>query len=252
MAVDKLVDSTQLDSDLSSVANAIRAKSGGSSQLAFPAGFVSEIQAIPSGGNVPHEVPDGYTQLKWLKSSGTQAINTGVAPTLETQLQVQGFLLEGNGQYYPMAGCTNPSCVVCAPSQFYSNTYNGFGNVSDKQINAPWASDSIPVYTINKTEVKVTVEGFTKTYSTAINATTMSGDSGTRIFLFARGQAAGDFARMSKCQMYRAKIWDNGTLVRDFVPAMRNSDEVLGMYDIVGNLFYTNAGTGVFTGGTYS
>lgn len=38
------------DSDLTSVANAIRAKSGGSSQLAFPAGFVSEIQAIPSGG----------------------------------------------------------------------------------------------------------------------------------------------------------------------------------------------------------
>lgn len=44
------VDSTQLDSDLTSVANAIRAKSGGSSQLAFPAGFVSEIGNIPSGG----------------------------------------------------------------------------------------------------------------------------------------------------------------------------------------------------------
>lgn len=38
------------DTDLTAVANAIRAKSGGSSQLAFPAGFVSEIQAIPSGG----------------------------------------------------------------------------------------------------------------------------------------------------------------------------------------------------------
>lgn len=50
MAVDKLVDSTQLNSDLTSVANAIRAKSGGSGQLAFPAGFVSEIGNIPSGG----------------------------------------------------------------------------------------------------------------------------------------------------------------------------------------------------------
>lgn len=36
--------------DLTSVANAIRAKSGGSSQLAFPEGFVSEIGNIPSGG----------------------------------------------------------------------------------------------------------------------------------------------------------------------------------------------------------
>ena len=50
MAVDKLVDSSQLNSDLTSVANAIRAKSGGSSQLAFPAGFVSEIGNIPTGG----------------------------------------------------------------------------------------------------------------------------------------------------------------------------------------------------------
>ena len=50
MSVDKLVDSTQLDADLTSVANAIRTKGGTSASLAFPAGFVSAIQAIPSGG----------------------------------------------------------------------------------------------------------------------------------------------------------------------------------------------------------
>ena len=50
MALDKLVDSSQLDSDLTSVANAIRTKGGTSAQLAFPSGFVSAISAIPSGG----------------------------------------------------------------------------------------------------------------------------------------------------------------------------------------------------------
>lgn len=49
MAVDKLVDSTQLDSDLDNIADAILAKSGGSGPLAFPAGFISEIGDIPSG-----------------------------------------------------------------------------------------------------------------------------------------------------------------------------------------------------------
>ena len=71
MAVDKLVDSSQLDSDLTSVANAIRAKSGGSSPLAFPAGFVSEIGNIPSGGGggytlediFDYEKPDGAVTL---------------------------------------------------------------------------------------------------------------------------------------------------------------------------------------------
>lgn len=50
MALDKLVDSTQLDADLTSVADAIRAKGGTSSQLAFPAEFVQAIEDIPSGG----------------------------------------------------------------------------------------------------------------------------------------------------------------------------------------------------------
>ena len=51
MAVDKLVDSTKLDADLTSVANAIRTKGGTSAQMAFPAGFVSAVNAIPTGGS---------------------------------------------------------------------------------------------------------------------------------------------------------------------------------------------------------
>ena len=50
MAVNKLVDSTQLDADLTSVANAIRTKCGTSASLAFPSGFVSAVEAIPIGG----------------------------------------------------------------------------------------------------------------------------------------------------------------------------------------------------------
>lgn len=60
MALDKLVDSTQLDSNLTSVANAIRAKSGGTGQLAFPAGFVSEIGNISGGGGV---TPTGTKEI---------------------------------------------------------------------------------------------------------------------------------------------------------------------------------------------
>ena len=52
MSVDKLVDSTQLNADLTSVANAIRTKGGTSAQLAFPNGFVSAIDAIPTGGTL--------------------------------------------------------------------------------------------------------------------------------------------------------------------------------------------------------
>lgn len=52
MALDKLVDATQLDAALTSVADAIRAKGGTSAQLAFPAGFVSAVRAIPTAVTV--------------------------------------------------------------------------------------------------------------------------------------------------------------------------------------------------------
>lgn len=47
MALDKLVDSAALDANLTSVANAIRAKGGTSGPMAFPAGFVAAVEAIP-------------------------------------------------------------------------------------------------------------------------------------------------------------------------------------------------------------
>ena len=46
MAVDKLVDSAQLDADLSLVADAIREKGGTSNELDFPSGFVSAVSNI--------------------------------------------------------------------------------------------------------------------------------------------------------------------------------------------------------------
>ena len=68
MALDKLVDSSQLDTDLTSVANAIRTKGGTSAQLAFPAGFVSAVQAIPTG-----VTPTGTKQIS---ITATTAITT--------------------------------------------------------------------------------------------------------------------------------------------------------------------------------
>ena len=94
MAIDKAVDSSQLNSDLTSVANAIRAKSGGSSQLAFPSGFVSEIQAIPSGGG-------GWT---------TDGIINGTEPSgalVSNATRLRSNLFTGN------TGITSVSLPMC-------------------------------------------------------------------------------------------------------------------------------------------
>lgn len=53
MAVDKLVDSTELDNGLTTIANAIRTKGGTSAQLSFPSGMAQAIADLPSGGITP-------------------------------------------------------------------------------------------------------------------------------------------------------------------------------------------------------
>ena len=49
-------------------------------------------------------------------------------------------------------------------------------------------------------------------------------------------------------RFYSVQI-DNGTTRRNFIHARRDSDGELGMYDLVSNTFFTNAGTGEFIAG---
>ena len=51
-------------------------------------------------------------------------------------------------------------------------------------------------------------------------------------------------------RIYSCQIYDNDVLVRDFVPAKRNSDSKVGLYDVVNNLFYTSPNNKEFTGGS--
>lgn len=61
MAYDKVIDSVGLESDLSSVANAIRNKSGTSDPLAFPEGFIFAIEALEVGAGANFRLLDGTT-----------------------------------------------------------------------------------------------------------------------------------------------------------------------------------------------
>ena len=85
MPLDKLVDSAQLDSDLEDVADAIRAKSGGSSQLSFPSGFVSEIGSIPS--------PSGYSETGTVSFHTGEALGTLTVPVSSSLLALDDFVI---------------------------------------------------------------------------------------------------------------------------------------------------------------
>lgn len=144
MAKDKAVDSTQLNTDLTSVANAIRSKGGTQAQLAFPAGFVSAIQAIPTGGggldfsnttNLSYlfrsrpELLDGADTIDW--SSVTEAdyafqnAVTTAAADATFQNKVSGVRKTGISMF---AGCSELTDVDYDENNI---TYNGGTNIFD-------------------------------------------------------------------------------------------------------------------------
>lgn len=256
MVLDKLVDSSQLDADLTSVADAIRAKGGTSAQLAFPGGFVDAIDAIPSGGGGnydPYGLPSGYTALKYLKATGTQWIKTDVVPTLDTTIQATGQRTVTSG-YGAIMGCYNPVVYIPMGGGAYGTRYYAkFGSSSEKNIDNPFPTGTAlpPTITVNKTQAVFSTEGMAdKTLE--ISATAIGTvDQNTRISLFGRYDGSSDTCSKTSGFLLRAKIWDDGTLVADFVPAKRDADDVLGMYDLVSDTFYTNAGSGTFVGGEF-
>lgn len=114
MAVDKLVDSSQLNSDLTSVANAIRTKGGTSASLAFPSGFVTAIGNISTGGSSP-------------LVSGTFTGSTsekGSAKSITIPYSGSGYPIYG--VIYPSGGAWKPSGTLTTLVQRYAIIWAAF------------------------------------------------------------------------------------------------------------------------------
>ena len=65
------------------------------------------------------------------------------------------------------------------------------------------------------------------------------------IYLFGRN-LNGVLDDSGKTRIYSCKLYNNNTLIRNMVPCYRILDNVIGMYDIENDVFYTNQGSGNF------
>lgn len=82
----------------------------------------------------------------------------------------------------------------------------------------------------------------------SISSSSVTEDSSIHNILFGRTTSA-TTRQLSKVRIYHFKCEEGDTAVRDMYPAL-DSNNVLGMYDVITNHFYTNDGTGTFTGGS--
>ncbi len=165
MALDKLVDSTQLDADLTSIANAIRQKTGGAGKLSFPNGFISGINLL---------LPPVYPQVDVSESFLT--ISSGGTGTLGVKLHAQPT------QNQTVSAFGNGVTVSPAALTFTENNWNTYqsvtitaGDVSDTEYHYVTLINSDPLLT----ESTVTIEVAELSYSDLVDTTIPTADMHT-------------------------------------------------------------------------
>lgn len=203
----------------------------------------------------PAILPNGYTQLEYIKCEGAQYINTGFIPTGNTRLILDFQLDRKNEQALFCGGRTAASgSDPISYTAFFGNSagtirrdYYGTSKTTTKSWNA---GDRI-VFDANKNVTTINGD------STLLSNFTLNTSSTSimPIVLFTTCYQASSNSSITLSnsnwayyKVFSCKIYDNGTLVRNFLPA-KNSSGTLGLYDTVNSKFYTNAGANTFTAG---
>ncbi len=186
------------------------------------------------------DLPDGYAQVEYIESTGTQYINTGFTPNQSTRVVID----------VDMAAATSTKGIFGCRS---SGSSNGFcvWQASGNKLLSYYGTEYVemPVtstggrFLIEKNGAETTVNGDFYT----MNAQTFTAPG--PIYLFTVQDAGSSFAYPhSAGKLYSCKIFNDGALARDYIPCI-NTDGVVGLYDVVTSTFYANAGSGAFTAG---
>lgn len=184
------------------------------------------------------QLPTEYQEVEYIESSGTQYIDTGFVVNKSDSyvLEIDG-LFPSQAQAYQ--GCNGYMQF------FVTNKYG----ISDKSSISVGNRDTVRIAYANQTAT-LTVNGSqaeSKSWASYSGANVKLGV--LRMGDVNNGWFNGDAASGT---IYGYKVWKDEVLVSDCIPCYRKSDNVAGLYDLVTNVFYTNAGSGVFAVGADS
>lgn len=175
-----------------------------------------------------------YDRVEYLQSSGTQFIDTGLTTNQNTRVRVVASYTGPYSIYGCQGGVTNFTAGGSG-GYFYYDGAQGLSKITDMRYD---------VHTFDQNKNVCYVDGsLYHTYSTA------SFTSSCNLFLFARNNGSGGIndAGGNVC-IYECQVYNNGTLVRDFVPCIDNTNTPC-LFDKITKKFYYNKGSGSFTAG---
>lgn len=228
--------------------------------IEIPDGVVVQITALD--GTVLWKragLPVAYQQVEYIQSDGNQYFDTlvnashypegiryvfrGCVTAYQTTANIYWFGALANGCRSGNIATINDTITLIV-----GGDGNGAGSLGRPSVGVDFelvlqcTSKSVAdfIATLNGTQ-----------FSPTGLATNSEMPDATIYFLTARGTSAASTANRKFCGKIYSFTMDSidGTSIRNFVPCYRKSDGVIGLYDTVGAVFYTDIGTGSFTKG---
>ena len=182
-------------------------------------------------------LPEGYVELEYIESTGTQYIDTEFKPNGNTRVLMDAQMTKAKASTFFFGARTKSTTIN------YNLLYTAGGIRSDYG-ESKVTSSAVTVtnrLNIDKNKSVCTVG------KTVINNAASAFQSSFNLYLFADNFGGGaDY--FGSLKLFSCSIYDGSTLIRNFVPCRTPVGEV-GLYDLVNSLFYANSGTGEFTGG---
>lgn len=218
---------------------------GETGSMTISATSVNDFPGITVENSYTYVPPDeeelSYQEVEYIESTGTQYIDTGYYATQNTNYEIDMKL---SSIAHNLQQCVASSQTA----SFVPKIYNWAGVLN--QLAVDLKTSRLYVYGLDETRGKIKAVGLNLYYNDKLHGTfRVNRDEGKDtlpIWLFNSPSEPNLGAAM---QLYGFKIWENETLVRDFIPVYRKSDGAIGLYDLVGKSFYANAGTGTFLKG---
>ena len=202
--------------------------------------YLSQSKYGKYGVNLPisGDLPSEYQQVEYIESTGTQYINTGYSPKSTTRFVKDVQYLSTDHEQEQ--GSTNSSYGRCFLGIANSKFSFGMGSLAfPSEIDADLLRHKQFAY----------LDSGTYGIDDTVLSTTFSfGSSTSNIYLFARNLSNVAYLHATE-RLFSATIQEGTTMIRNFIPCYRKSDGVIGMYDTVNGVFYTNSGSGTFVKG---
>lgn len=200
------------------------------------------------------ELPEEYTLLNYIESTGTQYIDTGLVGkpgyTIEATLAFTK-LSTGSYQYfagYAYTGSTDRTYFIRINNSSDHLGYTYGSTVESKLLTIEERTFYDIKSSMKANKQEFSVDGVSLNTST-YEALSYDETNPKYIYMFA-SQYIETFNGQCNVRCKEAKWYnEEGILVRHYVPCYRNSDEEAGMYDLVNGVFYTNQGEGEFVKG---